>query len=1318
MSLVQAAVELKTISITTNDTEIQSLCAEQGICIQTLTEKSKELGVDVLKIVEKIKEQAPTEFTFGEEADINRFKQELEDQVNLCRAESLKIQLSKDRDAEVTEEDIKDGENGVGTWFADGFVNLFYWYWKSDEGRKEFIEDEIVKEGSAVPVLSKYLTKAEISEIAKKVSREHLISKDPIANTFFITKEAYKAFTQRIVANVLKENCVSPKDGVVDDIVNDFKACIDSSKAQRNIDLCQTKFEQSVGQRVGSKILDQLIEENFASQKPANWETDKWLAYLKEKAKGPYTKCSQSWFLAEKRSDPEDIQVCAYQGVAAAFSETINLQVDESLKKTVPEEKIRSRIVKESVKSYQCRLSEKLKTSRSWGNPEWNEMKSVTSDQFKEGLNQCVNNLTSLAGRKVSSHIMSDHPSVSEFFKDSAADKKKFVDDTIANAYGACIRDELKMASEYKSRLPEPSTACAPSPEELSLDPTLCEEGIVMEATTSLVKKGIVDNIQTSVADLYPENERKKQEEHLSKIIEPILNDCKLKANKIVANNLSEQFVSKMSKVTPKKKQWEKEYLQCSSGAIGLMAYELAPPTLYKELASNKSTAAYDVKLNSGDLEKFKKTISDCYSSKIAALEKVDQLSTNLDIISKECAFNGKKAVMPAVLPLVLEGNFKTYYKDPVKRQDMIQAIMNADSHDPKFSWRTIFLTAKNDKDIDEFTKRFQIDATTSVFGDLLIENLESFYPVTDEVNGDRNMKIQSDLVRKYVNEEFTNKMYEASDEEAEVLLNQAQYDVAKDIVSLVLSDNINDNISDPAVAKKLLKKFNHDFDKCLLKRKKSKDESSVVIEKCTEDIKIVAYNEIGFRVMSDKIKENIVNVNYADSTIKHLKGRLKSCLEKARGKKTAAFDGHLDGCLSDSALIISRDIGDFTILHYSSALNSKYSDEELEDYVNSVSMVHNGFGKKPLPMDQKDPAIVVHSVFQNCVNSLENDLLKRAGYDKKAQARVVRNEIETAMTKSDVKIGEVVNKLDSCAGDFEKSIVLNLEKRFLAHPYPGKFPDHKKDLKEAFSVMMLLRGEKDNKDGESSSPEETWAQLQMVGELTVQACNYDKRKCQYYIKQTKKNLTNYRLKNPNATDAELLDQFYNSSYLKFMVRSSISDTVRSELTTGVKDYMDADGLLEKSIDRITSSAIMEKALSGATGKKLTARVVEILKHGDVSKAGEDKKVRTLLAKALVYETPEFVDHLLNGLVEPQMKKERARPSFTTNLGLIFGIVKKDNLSWAKVRGTKYGVKARKYFTDEILYPLFKGEPISDEEMSKRGVKLEDKVVKAVKKAS
>ena len=212
--------------------------------------------------------------------------------------------------------------------------------------------------------------------------------------------------------------------------------------------------------------------------------------------------------------------------------------------------------------------------------------------------------------------------------------------------------------------------------------------------------------------------------------------------------------------------------------------------------------------------------------------------------------------------------------------------------------------------------------------------------------------------------------------------------------------------------------------------------------------------------------------------------------------------------------------------------------------------------------------------------------------------------------------------------------------------------------------------------------------------------------------------LENYRKTHPHATDEELMNVFYNSEYMKFVVRASVADVVRKELLAGVSDHFDPDGILRDKVYAITSSSLMESTLQGRNGQKVVRLVLDAIKQGNVDSIGDSREVRVALSKALTQDTTRFVDGLMYGLVQPELLKEARHPSLTTKFGYFFGIVKKGDLDWNKLKDTKYGIKARDYFQNSFIVPLFNGDEISDEEMNIRVKKLEKKIVKAVKKAS
>ena len=444
-------------------------------------------------------------------------------------------------------------------------------------------------------------------------------------------------------------------------------------------------------------------------------------------------------------------------------------------------------------------------------------------------------------------------------------------------------------------------------------------------------------------------------------------------------------------------------------------------------------------------------------------------------------------------------------------------------------------------------------------------------------------------------------------------------------------------------------------------------------------------------------IIEEVVSFN----TIKNLEGdqqiitqlvqdsqkRLKSCLDLIpQNLDSDNFNKQLKPCITDEIGLISRDIPREAILSVSTLMKSNYDEEELREQMQKIESFYLFEGGIE-DVDERDPALMSYMVLNTCITSARSRIKQtRAGID------------------------EAQHMYEDCTSKIKDTIAGAVKRSFIGGNYEGQKGSHYQALDTAGDILLSLTGksppspssqESSNKDANS----DILKLLELVGQNTVVACNYDPRDCQRDLEITQQEIQQYKKENPEATSKDLQTMFINSTFMKLVIEANIAKSMREELSLALSDFQDSEGLLQQQIKKITSPETMNQVMSNRYGQAVTEFVTNAIQEGEMETVVKDPRTRSALGLALTENTQDnsFTDQLLFGLVQPELKKQRESSSGIRGIfkntkitfGRLFGVVEGRDFDWQRVRQTPQGRQARRIFAADILLPVLRGEDLT-----------------------
>lgn len=568
---------------------------------------------------------------------------------------------------------------------------------------------------------------------------------------------------------------------------------------------------------------------------------------------------------------------------------------------------------------------------------------------------------------------------------------------------------------------------------------------------------------------------------------------------------------------------------------------------------------------------------------------------------------------------------------------------------------------------------------------------LLSLRPIMDE-------KLKSSLPHKTQRQAFIEDLFNEKDgpgsaikaaksqEELDAFLNRIPALVAGRVAKLSIPELVQDYLGEFISSDKQNKIAGEIIDElegCL----EDSGDSQKELDKCVNQTTLIGHLKLLEQIVYFTALENLNNdARTASQLVADSQRRLKKCLNKiSQNISTEKFNQELEPCIIDEISMISRDIPREAILSNASLMKSKYSKDDLREQMKKIEQFYLFKGELK-EVDDSDPALSSYMSLNSCLASTRYEVRKsRADLDKAQKM------------------------YEKCTTGVKDSVSNAVKRGFIQGDYEGQDETHYSALNMAAETLLQLTGKTKTQVQEQfkqdDPQQETLELLELVGQNTVIACNYDAQRCETELEATQKEVLRYKENNPEATSEEIQAKFIHSPFIKLVIEANIAQTLRTELSASLQQYEDSEGLLQEQIEKITSPSVIKDIMQNRYGQGVSELVAKAIKEGEVESVVNDPTTRSALGLALVENTNDdsFVDQLLFGLVQPQLTQQKDTSSgvgglfsnTTVTLGRLLGVVRGKDFDWRRVRQTPQGRKAREIFAKDVLLPVLQGEDLS-----------------------
>lgn len=699
--------------------------------------------------------------------------------------------------------------------------------------------------------------------------------------------------------------------------------------------------------------------------------------------------------------------------------------------------------------------------------------------------------------------------------------------------------------------------------------------------------------------------------------------------------------------------QKEKTMVECLAKGAGELAYLITPDTVRDQLKKDSKLKKYLIDWDKVDLpESLSSFARSCFEGGLSKMAKPEKIGEVSETVSTHCSFEIKKQVLPEVLKRVGEYALRPNLP-PEKVYELLITFFN-----PPSKLLSDISKAKDEKELTSVLDRFTEDLSADAVTTSIKHNLDTLFPATNHKNKD----FREQIAAKYLSNDFILQIKRSVAEgKFDSELNLVKKDLTYQMGTGVLRSEVQKQLFFKSEQERVFIELEKGLVNCLKER-----ESSV----CQVELKESGYLNIGIAKMREEL------LAYLESPLleKELQKREKSLRGCFGGYKGELLETHLKGCLAFEIIDLAHEIGTLAVKKYQKLIGSDFVAKELE------------------------------SKFVTCL-SKEGALL----IDKAATEFPSRH---SSISMGSLGLDHVMERVSYCAKPFEGAILASIKKKLLNETLKNHGKDFEAEISDAIDLALNLRGKSDK----PSSSDDLESQLLALTGKVVEACRQSKERCIEAIAISKSDIEKFQKSHPIVGAEEIMQAFYRSDLTLLIVQATVTGTLNKELEAGLKARKDRYGFLDKALARIADPKNSERLFKDEDGQGLLNLIATRVRLDGAEAVAKDPMIKEqIILHFLMDDGPDgFVDSLIDGLVSPKLKESIDHPAIKVRIGTLFGIVKERNFDWKKIRETKNGQEAARYFRDKILLPSMNNTKLPEKEFESRIKEFEKIITKAI----
>lgn len=1239
-----------------NDSErLQLYCEESGQCLENLSPQAVDLAEDAQNLLQHLhfeygKLIETTQAPLSMEQDQATFQQHL---FQLSRDyREILIACQQISISEIHREDAN-LDSGAGANILGFMQNLGL------KTSQLFSSDTLYNQFKDVEILNKNLTEEEMRFTIQTVADRHP-EKSQLQLAITSAGELTKQVVRRYIRNMELASTDEDEEIILSSVTQDFDKCLEQAVNADQIMTCADRVALRVPAELGKVELGQQLERNYLELFKVNGEINtQAFQNMKEIATAGYQKCLLDYYYKESliTDNVEKAKTCVFESMLIGYREGSRFQIRETFAPMISDANLlEAEVNNVREASQQCQSGALFHRAGQYQQHDYHALAQIEIEEFERRLKQCSQDLTRNAGDRAVRLTLRQDPSLQRNL--NPRQRQEFEERVITQYFDGC----MQFQTQNEERLPHPIH---------------CENYIRQMVTLDVAKlimtKTIDDQLQT-LETIAPAESSAVQTELTSSVTQAI-RECQTSMEQ------DHQAALEVGQPGPQ----SAELMDCLNQGIGLIAEKVAELKLIESLQKSPEVAPFAEQILA--LESIKRLPLDtreCFEVAIENIEDVSMIDTSLDGIVQNCTLKSTRSATLISAGIVLERSLSEVMPNAEERSRFIENYLNGPE-----GLRLKIEAAQTPEEVEQISAQISADVTLRFASQSipqLVQNYlggivsnEKVEQIQNNIISSLQECLQTNEVNFCVNNTTRNGYQSISKELIESSVNKAVNGEQR-LISELTSDSdarVSEclEVLEPNQEQKI---FNNQVTSCIA------HEVLEVSKRIPSALLLGLAPLMGSQLSSQRLQTRLQEADAialrrgsfppsysADPATLHYTN-LHQCLERTRSQ-------HLENTHQE----------DLEYQNLNASLNCR-SNLNLRSGPSSEYLVLRGIpcrsssGATSVVLLKAPQAGWVQIEYEGSVGMVSTDFLTMPA------PRVI-SPTETPQDYPLINLDQILVASTSCTNQFEENIRHEIKANFIRGPYVSKNRAHDRPLSTAADVLLMLQGSPDSDSSSSDDSSATLNLMREVGQQVVNSCRFDEQRCEVTLRQTKSDIEQFRERNLNATSKQLQRRFLASPFMDLAIEATIAETFKRELSVALRGFQDDQGILQNRMNHITSPAMIQRVFSGRYGQAAKEYIRQKLETGNIESLAQDQRLRAILASAVTEDLSHgsFVDELMYGVVQPTLNKEK--DSLKVGFGSIFGVVRRSDFDWHRIRQTAEGQEARRLFAQELLEPMFQG---------------------------
>jgi hypothetical protein len=1235
-------------------TRLELSCRESGDCLENISPLAISLSESTQNLLDHL------HFEYGKLIETTITSQSFqEDQFQL---EQELIRLNRDyreillacQQISISQLHRNDGqlESGVGANLLGFAQNLGL------RASSIFSSDTLYNQFKDVDILKSNLTEEEMRAIIQQ-TQERNPDQSQLQLAVLTAGEMTRQVIRRFIRNMELAHNPQEEDLILNSVTNDFNHCLQQAVNAGQILTCADRVALRAPAELGKMELTQQLERNYLELYSVNGETDSQaFEDMKASAIAGYQACLLNYYYTEQieTDNVEKAKTCVFEAMLIGYREGSRYQIRATFAPLIDDPAslaLEINNIRET--SQQCRSGTLFHRAGSYQPHDYHALSQLDIDDFESRLTACSQELTHNAGDRAVRLTLRQDPALQRNLNER--ERMAFEDQVINEYYNGCMNLQLN----YEERIPHPIHC----------------ENYIRQMVTLDVSKMLMDSTireQMQSLESIPSQAVRQIQETLTQEVLGEIETCQTSINQQHIANLQ------IGQDGP----GQSELISCLNQGIGLIAQRVAHLMLVESLQKSPDIAQYAQEiLDLDEIRRLPDQTRQCFVSAIEQLEDIAQIDDELDSIVEGCTLIATREATMISAGIILERRLSDVISNQDERSRFIHNYLHGDN-----GLRQRVDNAQTAQEIEQLTNQISADVTLRFASQSVPQLVENYL---------------SGVVAPSVLEETKTAIMDGlrtclEDTDVDICVNKTTRDGYQLISRHLIQNSIDSAVDgDPRIATRLSQESDSRVHDCLqdLEPDQPQNEYNNQVTTCIAEEVLEVSKRIpstlllslgplmGSRLNSTTLQSRLNEADQiardrgsfpprysADPATLHYMN-LHQCLERTRENFLEAGN--------------QENLG-FTNLEATLRCQSRLN---LRSGPSTEYLVTRGI---PCSTSSRVTAITLLGAPRSGWVQIEYSGVTgyvSTNYLNLPQPRV----IDPTLRPEDyppIDLDQIMVASSSCTNRFEEGVRNQIRSNFISGSYIGRTRAHDRPLGIAGDILLMLQGRSDGSDTAQNS-QETLNLMREVGQQVVNSCRFHEERCVSTLRQTQASIAQFKERNPNATSAQLQTRFMASPFMDLVIEATVADTFKRELIVALSSFQDNQGILQNRINYITSPAMMQRVFSGRYGTAARQYIRQRLESGSIDSLGDDQRLRSILASAVTEDlgNGSFVDELMYGIVQPKLNQER--DTLRSGIGNLFGIVRRTDFDWHRVRQTAEGQEARRLFAHNLLEPMFQG---------------------------